>query len=321
MLRRVCRLAEFVVTQDGAAPTFKLGDHRNPQAVSWNMRRLTEKLRAEISAPCLSVTQCSVVSSCASRCRFAPREKMSKLVLTNFSGLEIREIVQAAQAGLVVEAGTKWRSGGAERDGWAETGQMGMKAVNVTITRVTSFVPVRYRSPVGYCSLPASNGSSNSASWAAPYHRGYGRALPAGVPKTLGLNVALSKLVAAEIALLNNFTWNELCTFRDRRRTGILPVPPSGRPGDPAPAGTWSPSWLSSPRTPPLLLVQCHLRNWNSFAIALLELFHTRFGWNLYLSNLLTIGVVTLWNFGMDAVSSIGSYLAVGRESKQNVNG
>ena len=226
MLRRVCRLAEFVVTQDGAAPTFKLGDHRNPQAVSWNMRRLTEKLRAEISAPCLSVTQCSVVSSCASRCRFAPREKMSKLVLTNFSGLEIREIVQAAQAGLVVEAGTKWRSGGAERDGWAETGQMGMKAVNVTITRVTSFGAGTIPKPswllftsclqrfIKFC-LVGSTGTI--VDMAVLY-------LLAD-PKTLGLNVALSKLVAAEIALLNNFTWNELWTFRDCRRTGILPVP------------------------------------------------------------------------------------------------
>lgn len=37
------------------------------------------------------------------------------------------------------------------------------------------------------------------------------------------------------------------------------------------------------------------------FAVLLLHLFHARLGWNLYLSNLLTIVLVTLWNFGMNA--------------------
>src|SRR5256885_17093886 len=33
-------------------------------------------------------------------------------------------------------------------------------------------------------------------------------------PRMLGWNVTISKLCAAEIALLSNFTWNELWTFK-----------------------------------------------------------------------------------------------------------
>jgi len=33
----------------------------------------------------------------------------------------------------------------------------------------------------------------------------------------------------------------------------------------------------------------------------LLRLFHSWMGWNLYLSNLLAIALVTFWNFGINA--------------------
>jgi hypothetical protein len=33
-------------------------------------------------------------------------------------------------------------------------------------------------------------------------------------PRMLALNVAISKVCAAEVALVNNFVWNELWTFR-----------------------------------------------------------------------------------------------------------
>jgi dolichol-phosphate mannosyltransferase len=34
-------------------------------------------------------------------------------------------------------------------------------------------------------------------------------------PTMLGWNLSLSKAIAAEVALVNNFVWNELWTFRD----------------------------------------------------------------------------------------------------------
>jgi dolichol-phosphate mannosyltransferase len=34
-------------------------------------------------------------------------------------------------------------------------------------------------------------------------------------PRTLGWNLSVSKAIAAEIAIVNNFIWNDLWTFRD----------------------------------------------------------------------------------------------------------
>ncbi len=113
-------------------------------------------------------------------------------------------------------------------------------------------------------------------------------------PKSLGLNVTISKFCAAEMALINNFVWNELWTFR--------PSAPFRYGGA-----------ASSPVSQPLgsLALQGSLRRFLGFnaicgagivfAELLLNFFHALLGWNLYLSNLLAIGVVTLWNFGMNA--------------------
>ena len=38
-------------------------------------------------------------------------------------------------------------------------------------------------------------------------------------PKMLGLNLSLSKAIAAEVAIVNNFAWNELWTFGDLSAT------------------------------------------------------------------------------------------------------
>lgn len=95
----------------------------------------------------------------------------------------------------------------------------------------------------------------------------------------LGCNVSLSKVCAAETALLNNFLWNEVWTFRAQGlghggRAGVL-----GRLG----------------RFQAICVAGIGL------AVLLLHLFHTGLGFNLYLANLLAIGLVTLWNFGLNA--------------------
>lgn len=57
-------------------------------------------------------------------------------------------------------------------------------------------------------------------------------------PRTLDLNVTLSKLCASEIAMINNFIWNELWTFRrspSRRPPGKRP---RGGPLQPGEKGT-----------------------------------------------------------------------------------
>lgn len=97
-------------------------------------------------------------------------------------------------------------------------------------------------------------------------------------PKSLGLNLTLSKVCAAETALVNNFLWNDLWTFR--------------RTNDNAP-----PRGIFRR----LLLFNAICGSGIVFAVVLLHVFHTWLGWNLYISNLLAILIVTLWNFGMNA--------------------
>jgi putative flippase GtrA len=98
-------------------------------------------------------------------------------------------------------------------------------------------------------------------------------------PRSLGLNVTLSKFCAAEIALINNFGWNEFWTFKRA-------------------AGTVCRRGTALRR---LLFFNAICGVGIVFAVLLLHFFHAVLGWNLYFSNLLAIGVVTLWNFGMNA--------------------
>jgi dolichol-phosphate mannosyltransferase len=97
--------------------------------------------------------------------------------------------------------------------------------------------------------------------------------------KMLGLNVSLGKFCAAEIALLNNFLWNELWTFKGRS---------SGRVPGSGPA-----------RRLVVFNMVCGVGI--GLAVLLLNLFYTWCGLNLYLSNLLAVGLVTLWNYGLNA--------------------
>jgi dolichol-phosphate mannosyltransferase len=110
-------------------------------------------------------------------------------------------------------------------------------------------------------------------------------------PKMLAFNLALGKVCAAEIALINNFLWNEFWTFRSPNN-----LSPSD--GERARVRGFD---FGSPRLRRLLFFNAICGLGIVFAVLLLHLFHMRLGWNLYVSNLLTIGLVTVWNFGMNA--------------------
>jgi dolichol-phosphate mannosyltransferase len=96
------------------------------------------------------------------------------------------------------------------------------------------------------------------------------------------------------VALINNFLWNELWTFKALTRPSDTL---SHRMGE----GRGEGDSLLSARLRRFLFFNAICGLGIVFAVVLLHLFHTLLGWNLYLSNLLTIGLVTLWNFGMNA--------------------
>ncbi len=98
--------------------------------------------------------------------------------------------------------------------------------------------------------------------------------------KRCGWSVSLSKLCSAEAALLNNFFWNEIWTFR-----GLAG-------GCARHAGVARRLW----RFHAICGVGIGL------AVFFLRLFYGGLGWNLYLANFLAILLVTLWNFWLNAL-------------------
>ena len=104
-------------------------------------------------------------------------------------------------------------------------------------------------------------------------------------PKCLGLNVTLSKIIAAEVAMINNFIWNELWTFRAEGclKSEILN-------GESKSKGIFR----------RFLTFNAICGIGIGFAVLLLSLFHKWLEWHLYLSNFLAIILVTLWNFGLN---------------------
>jgi dolichol-phosphate mannosyltransferase len=96
-------------------------------------------------------------------------------------------------------------------------------------------------------------------------------------PTTLAWNLTAAKVCSAEVALLNNFLWNEVWTFRyaAKRAKG---------------------GWMRR-------LVGFHAICGVGIGLAVLflHLFHTGLGLNVYLANLLAILLVTLWNFSINA--------------------
>jgi len=109
--------------------------------------------------------------------------------------------------------------------------------------------------------------------------------------RCFGLNLTLSKICAAEAAIISNFTWNELWTFRKR-----IPLHAKYRGG------------TRDPRDSSKSLLFSRFVTFNAlcgagvlFAVFLLHLFNTGLGVNVYLSNLVAIGLVTAWNYWMNA--------------------
>ena len=112
-------------------------------------------------------------------------------------------------------------------------------------------------------------------------------------PKCLGLNVSLSKVCSAESALISNFIWNELWTFRSPfPLAGPKRVKPLNPKGSPFNHGRVLRRFV-------LFNAICGIGI--GFSVLLLHLFHDTLGWNLYFANLLAIIVVTFWNFVMNA--------------------
>lgn len=97
-------------------------------------------------------------------------------------------------------------------------------------------------------------------------------------PKALAWDVTAAKVCSAEIAMLNNFLWNEAWTFRSnvkRAESGFMRR---------------------------LLGFHAICGIGIGLAVFFLHLFHTWFGFNLYAANFLAILFVTLCNFWMNAV-------------------
>ncbi|MEM0174335.1 MAG: GtrA family protein [Sulfolobaceae archaeon] len=97
-------------------------------------------------------------------------------------------------------------------------------------------------------------------------------------PRMLGLNVSISKGIAAEIALISNFFLNNFWTFKNRREEieGVKII------------------------TKRLIKFNAICGIGIILGILLINLFYKTLGLNLYLSNLLAIGIVTIWNFGLN---------------------
>jgi len=132
-------------------------------------------------------------------------------------------------------------------------------------------------------------------------------------PSRLALNITLSKICAAEVAMINNFIWNELWTFRQSPSPGGEGGPEYQRTIDGEARAGARVGQISALNSQPTTL---HRRGsvfrrfllFNAIcgigiglAVLLLHLFHTWLAWNIYLSNLFAIILVTCWNFGMNA--------------------
>lgn len=115
-------------------------------------------------------------------------------------------------------------------------------------------------------------------------------------PRFLALNVTFSKILAAEAAMISNFTLNELWTFRqsgsENNRLGAL--------------------------LRRFLLFNAICGIGIGLAVLLLNLFYSGLKWNLYLSNLLAIIMVTFWNFGMN--TRFNWRITAGRDGRSTVS-
>jgi dolichol-phosphate mannosyltransferase len=97
-------------------------------------------------------------------------------------------------------------------------------------------------------------------------------------PRMLALNLSLSKALAAEIALVNNFIWNEIWTFGD------LSAAQSHRHARLERFGKFNLICLTG----------------IGLSILLLNVQVRVLGMNVYLANLVAIVLVSLWNFALN---------------------
>jgi len=105
-------------------------------------------------------------------------------------------------------------------------------------------------------------------------------------PRMLGMDITFSKICAAETALINNFVWNELWTFRASEDLESA-------------IGNRKSKTVGVFRRLAFFNAICGIGI--GMAVILLNLFHNCLGGNLYLSNFAAIIIVTFWNFGMNS--------------------
>lgn len=97
-------------------------------------------------------------------------------------------------------------------------------------------------------------------------------------PSTLALPLTRSKIIAAELAILNNFFWNDTWTFKD-----IAQKQPSKRQ-----------------KLKRLIKFNIVCLGGLIINVLLLNFFFNVFGLNRYLANFLAIAIVTIWNFWLN---------------------
>jgi putative flippase GtrA len=97
-------------------------------------------------------------------------------------------------------------------------------------------------------------------------------------PRMLHLNLSLGKVLAAEIAIFSNFVWNDLWTFRD---LALADLSWRGRTGR---FGKFNLICLAG----------------IGLSVLLLNIQTRLFDVNMYVGNLISIVIVSLWNFGMN---------------------
>jgi dolichol-phosphate mannosyltransferase len=97
-------------------------------------------------------------------------------------------------------------------------------------------------------------------------------------PRQLGWGLTRSKLLAAEIAIVNNFVWNDLWTFRDLARA--------------------QPGLRQAVRRFAKFNAICSMGL--AFNVLLLNLMYGGLHLDRYVANAVAIGLVTLWNFWLN---------------------
>lgn len=97
-------------------------------------------------------------------------------------------------------------------------------------------------------------------------------------PATLALPLTRSKIIAAELAIINNFLWNDIWTFKDIS---------SKQPG-------------KRPKIKRFLKFNLICLAGLILNVLFLNLFFNLFGLNRYLANLGAIALVTIWNYWLN---------------------